>query len=46
MMRKLILLTMTSLFVFHIQMVNAQDNTNTVKTTSGNEECVIRADDQ
>lgn len=44
-MKKLILLTFTSLLALHIQVASAQDNTEPVKTTSGDEECVIKADD-
>lgn len=46
--KKLVLLTFTSVMALHISVASAQDNTSTastVKTTSGGEECVIKADD-
>lgn len=46
--KKLVLLTFTSILALHVQVASAADNTSTsstVKTTSGNEECVISADD-
>lgn len=45
--KKLVLLTFTTVLALHVGSASAQDtsSSSTVKTTSGNEECVISADD-
>ncbi len=43
-MKKLLLLTITSLFIFHIQLVSAQDTSSTTSSSTTNEECVIKDD--
>jgi len=44
-LKKILLLSLASIFALHIQMASAQDETGSVKTTSTDEECVI-TDDQ
>jgi hypothetical protein len=43
--KNIALLTFGTVFALHIQMAHAQDDTSTIKTTTGDEECVI-TDDQ
>jgi hypothetical protein len=43
--KKILLLSLASIFALHIQIASAQDETGSVKTTSSDEECVI-TDDQ
>ena len=41
----MVLLTLGSIFALHIQVVNAADDSDSTKSGSGDEECVI-TDDQ
>ena len=43
--KNMALLTFGTVFALHIQMAQAQDDSSTIKTTTGDEECVI-TDDQ
>lgn len=43
--KKMVLLTFGSILALHINVASAQDDSGSVKTTSGDEECVI-TDDQ
>jgi hypothetical protein len=42
--KKMILLTVGSVFALHLQIANAQDDSTDVKTTDEEAECVIKED--
>jgi hypothetical protein len=42
--KKMILLTASTVFAFHLQMANAQDNSADIKTIDEEAECVIKED--
>lgn len=42
--KNIALLALGTVFALHIQMAHAQDDTNTIKTSTGDEECVIKDD--
>jgi len=42
--KNIALLTFGTVFALHIQMSYAQDDTSTIKTSTGDEECVIKDD--
>lgn len=42
--KKMIVLSVGSVFALHLQMANAQDDTADIKTTDEEAECVIRED--
>ncbi len=42
--KNVLLLTLGSVFALHLQMANASEDSSEIKTTSGDEECVIKDD--